>query len=100
MKSKLPRSTAASVYFPAISRIRGSSAATRRGVNARETRPRIAVCSGGSMARNEMNLDASGVHIDRSIITPFALENAAWSRNPVSTSSYRDSAQKSSSSFR
>ncbi len=47
-----------------------------------------------------MNFDACGPHIDGSTITPLALESAAKSRKPVATSSYRDSAQKSSSSFR
>ena len=48
-KSASPAPTSASRYRHAISRMRGSSSAMRRGVKTFETRFRIRVCRGGSM---------------------------------------------------
>ena len=50
MRSQLPRSAKRAVSDDAISRRRGSSWATRRGVKARERLARRSLCNGGSMS--------------------------------------------------
>ena len=75
-----------------IRRIWSSICATRRGVNPRETRARILVCSGGSIPRKDWVLAAFGPEADFSRLTPKVLENRAESRNPVDTSAWRDRA--------
>ena len=56
MKSNDGEAMAASRCSTVSWRMRGSSSATRRGVNPRDTRPRMRPCLGGSMARKDMVL--------------------------------------------
>ena len=71
----------------------GSRSAIRRGVNRRATNFRIAVCCGGSMWIIEY---ATPLAPSSSSATPFVDVYVAGSCSPASTSSKRDSAQKSS----
>ena len=70
MKSKVPCSMAGSRCSMVISRMRSSSRATVLGVNALFTSVRIRVWSGGSRARNDMVLCASGPKAAGSRDTP------------------------------
>ena len=80
---------------PAICRTLGSRAAIRRGVNARLTSERSWVCRGGSiMIRVGMRLIMSLVGTATEI--PSAEEYVSTSWSAAMTSSYRESAQKSS----
>ncbi len=78
----------------------GSCSATRRGVNPLETSPRMRPCIGGSSARNDMVRCALGPDAAGSSDTPCELDSRSKSRKPSMTSSWRDSAQKPSSSLR
>ena len=66
--------------------------ATLDGVNPLPTSERIRVWRGGSRARKDMNLWASGPKALGSRDTPWALENPSRFRNAASTSSWRESA--------
>ena len=74
-----------------ISRMRGSISATMRGVNARFTRLRSCVWSGGS----ELMIDRVPSIVPPTAPTPIADdENSAWFLSTKLTSSYRLIAQK------
>ena len=100
MKSNEPRSRAGSRCSRAMARMSASIAATLDGVKPLPTSERMRVCRGGSRARNDMNLWASGPKALGSSETPLALEKPSRLRKAASTSSWRESAQKSSSSLR
>ena len=100
MKSKVPCSRAGSRCSRAISRMWSSIWATLDGVKPLPTSERIRVWRGGSRARKDMNLWASGPKALGSSETPWALENPSTLRKAARTSSWRERAQKSSSSFR
>ena len=57
-------------------------------------------CIGGSMARNDIVRWAWGPEADGSSDTPWADEKRTLSRNPSTTSAWRDSAQNPPSSLR
>ncbi len=100
MKSKVPSSRAGPRCSRAMVRMSCSIWATLVGVNPLPTSERIRVWRGGSRARNDMNRWASGPKALGSRDTPEALEKASMLRKAPSTSSWRDRAQKSSSSLR
>ncbi len=64
----------------------GSSSLTRRGVNPRDTNPRMRPCIGGSIARNDMVRWAWGPEAAGSRETPWDDENRWWSRKASTTS--------------
>ena len=100
MKSNVPLSRAASRCSTAMARISSSIWATFEGVKPLPTSERIRVCLGGSRARKDMNLWASGPKALGSRETPYELEKASTLRKAASTSAWRDRAKKSSSSLR
>ena len=83
MKSNEPLASATSRCSRVSSRMRGSSSATRRGVNPRDTSPRMRPCIGGSMARNDIVRWAWGPDADGSSDTPWADEKRTLSRNAL-----------------
>ena len=100
MKSNEPDSSAGSRCWSVISRMRTSMAFTLEGVKPLPTSDRMRVCFGGSRARKDIVRCASGPKALGSSETPYELEYASTLRKAASTSSWRDSAQKSNCSER
>ena len=96
MASQSPAPTRRSRCSIVSSRIRGSRAETRRGVNVLEISERNVVCSGGSIPKKDVPTRAAGPAAEGSTETPCEFENRSVSLKPARTSRWRERAQKSS----
>ena len=92
--SKPPEPTSGSRQRTQNSRTWSSSAAIRRGVNTRDMSPRCIVCSGGSSNRITPG-GSSTPALMMSRMSLRVLENVCQFSSALSTSAWRDSAQKS-----